>query len=363
MLPPSPAQVPVSKVLSWKMAYFYDEDSSALSLHDVHYPGPGCIVALGVQSVRGKAKPVSLRSADRGKTWSITTMRQFGRSAFFLNERLGWVVTEDGLERTADCGASFEKTGGGQKGLVRVWFRDEAWGWAVGAPRKAVVTRDGGKSWKPLDSIKDEPGPAADRSVYAWVEFANDTFGVITGWHTPQRRDRQPFPVWMDPESAGMRRQLPSLTLMLQTLDGGLTWQGFTASLMGRLTRVRTAPDGAGLALIEFDESFEYPSEIYELGAGQKDVRRVYREQRHAVTDLALARDGWVYLAGVEVPGALRLPVPGRLHIVRTRRGDTKTIVADPVDYRATANRVAMALSPSGQAIAVTDTGMVLRLE
>ena len=165
----------------------------------------------------------------------------------------------------------------------------------------------------------------------------------------------------MDPESAQSRRQFPALTLMLQTLDGGAAWRGFTASLMGRMTRLRLAPYGGGLALIEFDETFEYPSEVFRLGAGENQIRRVYRNKEHAVTDMAIAPDGWSYLAGIQTPGTVRLPVPGKVRILRSPDGSVWT--EDPADYRATANRVYLAKSADGQLMAATDTGMILRLE
>jgi hypothetical protein len=226
-------------------------------------------------------------------------------------------------------------------------------------PKKAMSTRDGGRSWNAISPIND-PKAEESRSAYAWIEFANDRFGAIVGWHVPQR-GRQQFPVWMDPESLQHRRQWPSLTLMLQTLDGGATWQGFTASLMGRMTRVRTTRDGSGLALIEFDETFDYPSEVYRIQSGDNQIRRIYRDKQHAVTDLMIDRSGWMYLAGVQTPGAVRLPVPGKLRMLRSQDGGLWT--EDPADYRASANRVHLAVSPQGQLVAATDTGMILKFE
>lgn len=346
--------------LSWKALYFYDEDMSGLMLHDIQYPGPKCLFALGTQSTKGKSKSVALRSVDGGKSWVIAPLKNHGRSAFFLSERLGWIVTEDGLERTSDCGVTLEKLGK-QKGLLRVFFRDEALGWAVGAPKKAVSTRDGGKSWTEIKPASDSTA-AADRSAYTSIEFAGEKFGVITGFHQPVRHGAQ-FPVWMDPEAAQLRRQWPSLTLMLQTLDGGATWQGFTASLLGRVSKVRTPPggNGSGLALVEFDESFDYPSEIYRMGVGQASAARVFRDKEHAITDLTLTADGWTFLAGVQTTGAVRLPVPGKVRIRRSQ--DQVNWTEDPVDYRAVANRVWVAAGPGGQVVAATDQGMILRLE
>ncbi len=346
--------------LSWKPLYFYDVDQSSLSLHDIQYPGPKCLFALGTQAAKGKAKSVAVRSIDDGKSWTITPLKNHGRSAFFLSERLGWIVTEEGLERTSDCGATFEKASK-QKGLLRVFFRDEALGWAVGAPKKALSTRDGGRSWSAIKPASDSTADP-ERSAYTSIEFAGEKFGVITGFHQPVRRGHE-FPVWMDPEAAQLRRQWPSLTLMLQTLDGGITWQAFTASLLGRVSRVRTPPagNGSGLALVEFDESFDYPSEIYRMGAGQASAARIFRDKQHAVTDLAITADGWTVLAGVQTTGTVRLPVPGKVRIKRSR--DQATWTEDPVDYRAVANRVWLAVGPGGQLVTATDQGMILRLE
>ncbi len=355
----SAQQLSSTRLPSWKMAYFHDEDLSSLELHDIHFPSARCAFALGSQVVRNRGKPVSVRSLDGGKTWALLPLKTPGRSAFFLSERLGWLVTEDGLERSSDCGATWERLGR-EKGLVRAWFLDEALGWAVGTPKKAIATRDGGRTWTPLKPEND-PKSNPERSVYAWVEFANEKFGVIVGWHTPRRRDVQRFPVWMDPESAQSRRQFPSLTLMLQSGDGGWAWKGFTASLMGRMTRLRMTPNGSGLALIEFDESFDYPSEVYRMGVGEKEIRRIYRHKEHAVTDMAITPEGWSYLAGIQTSGTVRLPLPGKVRILRSQDGAVWT--EDRADYRATANRVYLAISPDGHMLAATNTGMILRLE
>lgn len=347
-----------AQTAAWKSIYFFDEDLSGLTLHDIHWPGPGCMIALGVQTTRGRSRSVAVTSNDNGKSWALTPLKTDARSAFFLSERLGWIVTNDGLERTSDCGKTWQRSGK-QRDLLRVWFRDEALGWGVGVPKKAVTTRDGGKTWKDIEAV-NPPKSDPERSVFAWLEFANEKMGVMVGWHQPDRRGPR-FPIWMDPEDQQYSRQLPSLTLMLQTVDGGQKWQGFTASLMGRMTRLRMSPAGVGVSIIEFEQGFEWPSEVYGMGVGEATVRRVYREKRHFVTDGAFGRDGWVYLAGVEVAGTVRLPVPGKVRIMRSR--DLKTWTAMPVDYRASAARVFLATGPDRNLVAITDTGMILRLE
>ena len=97
------------------------------------------------------------------------------------------------------------------------------------------------------------------------------------------------------------------------------------------------------------------------MGAGQASAARIFRDKQHAVTDLAITADGWTVLAGVQTTGTVRLPVPGKVRIKRSR--DQVTWTEDPVDYRAVANRVWLAVGPGGQLVTATDQGMILRLE
>jgi hypothetical protein len=91
-------------------------------------------------------------------------------------------------------------------------------------------------------------------------------------------------------------------------------------------------------------------------------ITRIYRDKRHAVTDLAIRANGEAYLGGVEPQGVgVRLPIPGKVRILRSL--DLKLWTEDPADYRALANRVMLAKGPGDQLIAATDTGMILRLE
>ncbi len=52
-------------------------------------------------------------------------------------------------------------------------------------------------------------------------------------------------PAWMDPERASKRKQVPTLTLLMQTNDGGATWESSTVPLFGLVTSLRfTGPTG-----------------------------------------------------------------------------------------------------------------------
>ena len=131
--------------------------------------------------------------------------------------------------------------------------------------------------------------------------------------------------------------------------------------MFGRITRVRVRPEGESLGLVEFEEGFRFPSEVFRIDWRTGKNARVFAEQNRAITDVGLVSEGPWYLAGYEVVGKLaRLPVPGKVKILRSSNGVNWEEME--VDYRASARRVVLA--PAGQRMfAATDTGMILSLE
>ena len=129
--------------------------------------------------------------------------------------------------------------------------------------------------------------------------------------------------------------------------------------MLGHITRVRLHPDGLGLGLIEYADSFKYPSEAYQLDWKTGKSHTVFRDKRYAITDVWFARDGTAYLAGIEVPGQVRSVMPGRVKVFRSK--DLKGWDEMPVDYRASAQRAMFA--GSEDLWLATDNGMILKLK
>jgi hypothetical protein len=175
-------------------------------------------------------------------------------------------------------------------------------------------------------------------------------------------RNEPMVPAWMDPESVVRRREQPHLMVFLQTADGGSTWKPSTVSMFGRPTRLAFSSDARGLLLVEFHEAFQYPSEVFRLGATADQSGRVFRREDRAVTDVALLTGGPAYLAAIEPPGKLAWsPVPGKVKLLKS--ADTSAWTEMEVDYRAVARRVILAVLDADHAWAATDTGMILRLD
>ena len=88
----------------WRVQYFYDEDKSTLVISDLQFPSPTRGVAVGT-IVEGKShKPVALVTADGGAHWTKADVQEDPVSLFFLNESLGWMVTDKGLWSTTEVG-------------------------------------------------------------------------------------------------------------------------------------------------------------------------------------------------------------------------------------------------------------------
>ena len=163
----------------------------------------------------------------------------------------------------------------------------------------------------------------------------------------------------MDPEQAERRRQWPSSTIVIQTLDGGKTWTPAVTSMFGRISRLRLR-GSHGLTLVEFQDAYEYPSEVFHILTKENKTERTFREKERAVTDVALAGGGG-FLAGVQTTGKLRQsPIPGRL-FVETSKDFVKWLPME-VDYRAFARRAMLAAADDRNIWVATDTGMILKL-
>jgi hypothetical protein len=209
--------------------------------------------------------------------------------------------------------------------------------------------------------VAAEPKTKEEYTAYGWIEFANPKLGAITGWSTPPRGGQSKFPDWMDPERAQRRRQWPSLSIAIQTNDGGKSWTHSTTSMFGRITRLRIGGDGKGLALVEFQDAFQWPSEVYRIDLQMNKTERVFRRENRAVTDIALVNDASGYLAAIKPVGTLQQsPIPGRLVMLRSR--DLSNWTEMDVDYRAYARRAVLAAADAAHIWVATDTGMILKL-
>ena len=346
----------------WKMQYSYDQGKSELVLQDIQFPSPNNGVAIGsIEQGNKSRKPVAVTTSDGGAHWTVTRIEENPISLFFVNDSVGWMVTEKGIWRTQEAGKDWKKLPKVPGSPWRVYFADENHGWAACAKKVVLVTHDGGRKWEPVTAAAEPPG-APERSAYSWIAFATPKYGLITGYNQPVLRWGAQFPSWMDPEDALSRRETPHLSYTLVTRDGGQTWHSGSASIIGHIGRFRFAPNGpVGLGLLEFGDSFKYPSEVYQLNWTTGQNHTVFRDKRYAITDIWLSSDGTAYLAGIELAGQVRSVAPGTVKVFTSK--DMVKWDEMPVDYRAVAERVMFAGTDPQHLWLATDNGMILRLQ
>ena len=363
----------------WTLQYFYDEYGKELHITDMAFPSATRGIAVGeiVDSKGRGLQHTAIVTSDAGAHWSLVPLKEFPRSVFFLDELAGWLVTDEGIWFTDEAGRSWKRLSGQIRLkrklldrapnpglLLRVWFLDPQHGFGVGLQKAVYETRDGGRTWTPVEEAgKPSTGAGAAYSVYSQIAFADARLGLIAGGYLPPRADtisQDGLPDWLVPERALNRLQQPLLSLEMETRDGGARWNTSMAAVFGSLESLRLAGH-KGLAVFAYSDSFDWPSEVYRLDLTTGKSRSVFKRGDRKVTDTAIFPDGSAILAGVEPPGRLRsAPIPGKVKILTST--DLATWAEMPVDYRAVARRLVLAGPDRGHMWAATDTGMILRL-
>jgi photosystem II stability/assembly factor-like uncharacterized protein len=370
-----PAAAPLAASEKWIIQYFFDEMKQEMEITDLAFPTAERGIAVGAiyDKVSGHEKYTSLTTSDGGQHWSLQPLKEYPRSIYFLNDSIGWMVTDKGLWFTEESGRTWKKLSEQLKPdknlepettiglLLRVWFLDEKHGFGVGLQKTIVETKDGGRTWSPVEAAAKPAGNPA-YTAYTHIVFADAQHGVIAGGSQPPRNGegmRGTLPAWMDPERASKRKQVPTLTLLMQTNDGGATWVSTSVPLFGLVSCIRFIGD-AGLIAMGFNESFEWPSEVFRMAG--TDTSRVFRDKSPRVTDAQLYKGPHVYLAGVEPTGKMNTAaLPGKVKILES--DDFNTWTDMPVDYKAVARSVAIAGPDPEHMWVATDTGMILHLK
>jgi hypothetical protein len=344
----------------WQIQYFYDHAKSTFFIGDMQFPSATRGVAVGVIRDSKHETPTSVVTADGGLHWDTVPLKEMPVSLFFLNENKGWLVTAKGLWQTIEAGRSWTKLPKVPAEIYRVHFVDENTGWAIGPRKTALETHDGGNTWIALGAAAADDGEDINYSAYTWIAFATPKLGLITGWNIPPPRFAPMLPNWLDPDSALRQRDTPHLSFTLATADGGARWTPAASSLFGNIVRVRFAPEGKGLGLMQYGETFRYPSEVYSVDWPGGVTRTVYRDTKFSVTDIWLASDGTAYLAGTVVRGRLRSVIPDKVQVLTSK--DLENWTPIPVDYHAEATATILAAPDDDHIWMATDTGMILKL-
>lgn len=257
-----------------------------------------------------------------------------------------WIAGETGIWRRAEDGGKWTRAWESE-GLERILFVGDK-GFAAGSGKTIVDYTEG--EWKRI-AAADEPTTNTANTTYHWIHFVTERVGIISGASRPPRKGRtEDYPAWLDADRASRRKEWPGASITLETRDGGKTWRHSVTSIFGKISRVRYARDGRGLALVEFHDEFEWPSEVFAIDLKTGSSERVFREKDRAVTDTWLYA-GKGYLAAID-------PSTRRAFIYTS--DDLKRWTENALeDIEAT--RAWFAGTPAGVVWLATDSGSVCR--
>lgn len=263
-----------------------------------------------------------------------------------------WIAAASGIWRRAVDGSKWERSWEGE-GLERILFAG-AKGYATGAG-KTILETSGDNEWRRV-AAADDPTTNTANTTYHWIHFVNERVGIISGAsRAPRGGQTDEFPAWMDPQRATRRKEWPGASLTLETRDGGKTWRHGVTSIFGKITRVRYARDGRGLALVEFHDEFEWPSEVFAIDLKTGSSDRVFRRKDRAVTDTWLFA-GRGYLAAIEPPAD---PAGSRLGKLCLFQSEDLREWRELTLPEAWCSRAWLAGTPSGEVWIATDSGLL----
>ena len=349
---------PASADEHWEIQYQYRQADSTLTINDLAFPDTTRGIACGFTTDRhDKNRPLVLLTTDAGKTWTEVNVKEACLSLFFLSDGAGWMVTDDGLWTSEEGGRTWVKSKTAPRNLLRVYFFNHDHGFAAGRQKHVFETKDGGATWTPLAIAATAPGDPV-YTTYGDISFSGN-IGIISGWNIPPRRGG---PDWMDPKEAETQRQVPHVSVLLQTKTGGANWTEQHISLFGQITHVSLSSKGVGLGLVEFKDQFDYPSEVYRIDLTDGNNQLSYRAKNRAITDVRLFDNSTRGLmVGYETNGPVyRSPIPGKLKVLTSN--DLENWTEMEVDYKAVARSALLAGPDDRHVWIATDTGMILRL-
>ena len=330
----------------WRVGYAHGVTHESLEFTDLAFPSAERGIAVGVtRDAQGRDKQaIALLTHDGGTIWNQVTLEERPVSLFFLDDARGWMVTAQGIWKTEDSGFGWMRLSRhAQDSIERVWFLDSMHGFAVGREKAVLETRDGGSRWSPVPEAAEPTGNPAYTS-YTQIAFADAQRGLIVGSGKPPASDKA-------------QRQVPTMTVQLQTLNGGVVWASSAAPLFGQVSGLKLARSD-GLIVFSYADTFEVPSEVYRLELRTGGTTSVFKQKDRLVTGMALFT-GQAFLALTE-PKARRDPGRGKVRILTTT--DFVKWIEMKMDRRATAARVLLAGPDAEHLWAATDTGMLLKL-
>lgn len=338
----------------WKIQYLFDQAGANFDIRDIACPSARHCVAAGViTDSRDRQQGAVVVTSDGGAHWLRYEVKEQPLSLFFLDETLGWMVTDRGLWSAVEGGRSWTKVET-RKGILQAHFLDASHGYISGTSNLLDETLDGGKTWTKLPESVGTPEEARAVS-YDSIAFEG-RHGIIVG-----EIDQTAMSKRRKSEGADQPPPKPHVNV-LETLDGGKKWTTGAIGLEADLGRLRISKQNFALALVVYREAHApLASAVFEISFGKWNPRLIFGQRERAVTDVAPLPEGGAILAAIEPPGnGAQVPIPGKLKILRS--GDLTDWKEMDVDYRAVAQIAVIAVADAQHIWVATDTGAILGL-
>lgn len=136
-----------------------DDEASMFNAVQFISKDTGWVAGVRVFPATKTQKSIIQKTMDSGKTWVTqeTGTEDILEDIFFVDEKTGWAVGENGLILYTQNGGDLwtPQTSGTEEKLSSVRFADKNMGWAVGGDYGVGVvlsTTDGGETWEAVES-------------------------------------------------------------------------------------------------------------------------------------------------------------------------------------------------------------------
>lgn len=338
----------------WQIQFLYDHADSNFAIEDIQCPTAQHCVAGGlIDDKKGHEQGTVIVSSDSGEHWSQYDVKERPLSLFFLNDSQGWMVTDRGLWSTEEGGRSWVKIQS-RKGILQTWFLDANHGYIAGVKGLLEETTNGGKSWARLGASDKLEGEQTLN--FDIIQFRGQ-HGIIVG--APEAAAPELENAILEPGNEGSARGKISV---LETVDGGKTWNSGMIPVDGELAQLRMSGKGFVVSLLLYSNPRSpVASYVFKAELGNRQGRTIFAERDRVATDIALLTNGAAILATVEPPGnSTQAPIPGKLKMFES--GDLKVWREVDVDYRVLAQRAVIAAPNAKNIWVATDTGAILKL-
>jgi photosystem II stability/assembly factor-like uncharacterized protein len=339
----------------WKIQFFYDRNDSSLDIRDIRCPtAQHCVAAGLITEKNGRERGAVVMTTDGGLHWSLTNAKEQPVSLFFLNDSVGWMVTDRGVWSTQEGGRSWVKLAD-LKGMLGVHFLDASRGYTIGFSKAVYETADGGRKWVKVPAAAEAPGDPHG-TVFDGIAFRG-AHGIISGSIDPSAS----VPIRKNPSTGLLEPASGDDTVILETVDGGKSWTSRSTRFNGKLARLSILGDSAVVVVDYPRQRGPFPSAVFEAPLGSTAAERIFAERGRAVLDFSALPNGAAIIAAVEPPGnSNEVPIPAKLKMLES--DDWKVWRDMDVDYRAVAQQAVLAAVDTGHIWLATDTGMILSL-